>query len=168
MEGGGGRRGEGEGLGVLLGGINYIILMKGASVEDYSLLSVIGRGTYAKVLLVRSKQDKQVYAMKVLKKKYILEKNQEKNIMNEKAILASLSHPFLVRLKECFQDDRKLYFVLEYCPGGELFGLLSLKDRLSEEQYPTSHSDASSTQRRSSWPSTPCISVASSTASTSS
>jgi serum/glucocorticoid-regulated kinase 2 len=43
---------------------------------------VIGRGTYAKVLLVRSKLDKQVYAMKVLKKKYIQEKNQEKNIMN--------------------------------------------------------------------------------------
>jgi serum/glucocorticoid-regulated kinase 2 len=73
--------------------------MKGGSVEDYSLLSVIGRGTYAKVLLVRSKQDKQVYAMKVLKKKYILEKNQEKNIMNEKEILASISHPFLVRLR---------------------------------------------------------------------
>jgi serine/threonine protein kinase len=74
-------------------------MMKGGSVEDYSLLSVIGRGTYAKVLLVRSKQDKQVYAMKVLKKKYILEKNQEKNIMNEKEILASISHPFLVRLR---------------------------------------------------------------------
>lgn len=72
--------------------------------EDYSLLSVIGRGTYAKVLLVRSKAEKQVYAMKVLKKKYILEKNQEKNIMNEKAILSTLTHPFLVKLKECFQD----------------------------------------------------------------
>jgi serine/threonine protein kinase len=49
---------------------------------------VIGKGTYAKVLLVRHKQDKQVYAMKVLKKKYILEKNQEKNIMTEKNILS--------------------------------------------------------------------------------
>ncbi len=73
---------------------------------------MIGRGTYAKVLLVRSKQDKQVYAMKVLKKKYIVEKNQEKNIMNEKSILSDLNHPFLVKLKECFQDEKKLYFVL--------------------------------------------------------
>jgi serine/threonine protein kinase len=73
---------------------------------------VIGRGTYAKVLLVRSKEDKQVYAMKVLKKKYIVEKNQEKNIMNEKSILSDLNHPFLVKLKECFQDEKKLYFVL--------------------------------------------------------
>ena len=46
--------------------------MKGASLEDYKALSVIGRGTYAKVLLVRNKNDKQVYALKVLKKKYIL------------------------------------------------------------------------------------------------
>lgn len=86
--------------------------MEGHSAEDYSALSVIGRGTYAKVLLVRSKHDKQVYAMKVLKKKYILEKNQEKNIMNEKSILASLDHPFLVKLRESFQDEKKLYFVL--------------------------------------------------------
>ena len=49
---------------------------------------MIGKGTYAKVLLVRNKEEKQVYAMKVLKKKYILEKNQEKNIMTEKNILS--------------------------------------------------------------------------------
>ena len=46
--------------------------MKAHTLDDYNRLSVIGKGTYAKVLLVRSKQDKQVYAMKVLKKKYIL------------------------------------------------------------------------------------------------
>ena len=108
--------------------------MKEHSVDDCLAISVIGRGTYAKVLLVRSKLDKQVYAMKILKKKYILQKNQEKNIMNQKNILCSLNHPFLVKLKESFQDEKKLYFVLQYCPGGELFGLLSLKDKLSEEQ----------------------------------
>ena len=95
---------------------------------------MIGRGTYAKVLLVRSKVDGQVYAMKVLKKKYILEKGQEKNIMTEKSILAELNHPFLVRLKHCFQDEKKLYFVLEYCPGGELYNLLAIKEKFSEEQ----------------------------------
>jgi serine/threonine protein kinase len=46
--------------------------MKTAGIENYKALSVIGKGTYAKVLLVRSLQDKQVYAMKVLKKKYII------------------------------------------------------------------------------------------------
>lgn len=61
--------------------------MKGHSIDDYTRISVIGKGTYAKVLLVRSKVDSQVYAMKMLKKKYIVEKNQEKNIMTEKNIL---------------------------------------------------------------------------------
>lgn len=78
--------------------------MNKGGLEDYKSLSVIGKGTYAKVLLVRSNSDKQVYAMKVLKKKYIVEKHQEKNIMTEKAILVELNHPFLVKLKECFQD----------------------------------------------------------------
>jgi atypical protein kinase C zeta type len=44
----------------------------GSCLKDFSLLSVIGKGTYAKVLLVRSKKDHQVYAMKSLKKKYII------------------------------------------------------------------------------------------------
>lgn len=41
--------------------------------------------------------------------------------MTEKRILAQFSHPFLVKMVSSFQDDKKLYFVLEYCPGGELF-----------------------------------------------
>jgi serine/threonine protein kinase len=53
----------------------------GTSIKDFTLISVIGKGTYAKVLLVRSKKDNQVYAMKSLKKKYIIEKNQCENIM---------------------------------------------------------------------------------------
>ncbi len=73
--------------------------MKKGGIEDYKRISVIGKGTYAKVLLVRSNLDKQVYAIKELKKKYIMEKHQEKNIMTEKAILSELNHPFLVKLK---------------------------------------------------------------------
>lgn len=69
--------------------------------------------------------------MKVLKKKYIIEKNQENHIMTEKQILAQFSHPFLVKMVSCFQDEKKLYFVLEYCPGGELFELLAAQDKLN-------------------------------------
>ena len=55
--------------------------------------------------------------------------------MTEKQILAEIEHPFLVKLFSAFQDEKKLYFVLEYCPGGELFSLLAMKDKLIEEQY---------------------------------
>ena len=108
--------------------------MNGPSIKDFSALSVIGKGTYAKVLLVRHLKDNQLYALKVLKKKYILEKNQEKHIMTEKEILAQIEHAFLVRMKMSFQDEKKLYFLLEYCPGGELFGLLAARDKLQEDQ----------------------------------
>lgn len=108
--------------------------MQKASVDDFTFNSVIGKGTYAKVCLVTRKKDSQLFALKILKKKYIIEKSQEQHIMTEKQILSDISHPFLVRLYSSFQDDKKLYFVLEYCPGGELFSLLAAKDKLSEDQ----------------------------------
>lgn len=96
----------------------FIIRMNSPSVDDFFMLSQIGKGTYAKVILVRYKVDNKLYALKMLKKKYIIEKNQEGHIMTEKAILAKIDHPFLIKLYWSFQDDKKLYFVLEYCPGG--------------------------------------------------
>ena len=88
-------------------------------------VSVIGRGAYAKVVLARYVNDNKLYAVKILKKQHILEKHQEKQILMEKEILAHIDHSFLVKLKMSFQDERKLYFVLEYCPGGELFTVLA-------------------------------------------
>lgn len=105
--------------------------MNNHSLDNYQRIKVIGKGTYAKVFLVINKLDNKVYALKVLKKKYILEKDQKDHIMTEKTILSNVEHPFLVQLKASFQDKEKLYFVLEYCPGGELFGLLALKDVLN-------------------------------------
>lgn len=94
------------------------MMAKNVSVKNFETLAVIGKGTYAKVLLVRSRDDHHLYALKSLKKKFILEKNQERHIMTEKEILAGITHPFLVKMKLSFQDEQKLYFLLEYCPGG--------------------------------------------------
>ena len=54
--------------------------------------------------------------------------------MIERNILVEVDHPFIVKLFYSFQTDVKLFFALEYCPGGELFGLLAKKHRFSEEQ----------------------------------
>lgn len=89
-----------------------MIMQNGVSIEDFSLLSVIGKGTYAKVLLVKHVKTDVVYAMKVLKKKYIAEKKQEFHIQTEREILANIEHPFLMKLHYSFQDAKKLYFVL--------------------------------------------------------
>jgi len=55
-------------------------------------------------------------------------------IKNEREILIKLRHQFIVRLFYCFKNERKLFFALEYCPGGELFNILLKRRRLSENQ----------------------------------
>lgn len=87
-------------------------MQRDQSVDAYTFNSVIGKGTYAKVCLVTRKTDGELFAMKILKKKYIIEKNQEQHILTEKQILAGINHPFLVKMVSCFQDEKKLYFVL--------------------------------------------------------
>ena len=52
--------------------------------------------------------------------------------ITERNILISIEHPFIVKLHECFQNEKKLFFVLEYLSGGELFTILKKKSRLSE------------------------------------
>ena len=99
--------------------------------EQYTMLSVIGRGSYAKVVLVKKKDNGKLYALKSMKKKYIEKKKQEGRVLVEKEILANIKHPFLVNMSASFQNEQKLFLVLEYCPGGELFGLLSKRRRLT-------------------------------------
>lgn len=93
---------------------------------------MIGKGAYAKVVLVRKKSTGTLYALKSMKKKYIEKKQQSQRIMTERNILTEINHPFLIRIHASFQNESKLYLVLEYCPGGELFGLLKKRKRLSE------------------------------------
>ncbi|KAM8755333.1 serine/threonine-protein kinase Sgk2 isoform 1-T1 [Acanthopagrus schlegelii] len=100
---------------------------------DFDFLAVIGKGTFGKVLLAKLKADNKFYAVKVLQKKVILKKKEQKNIMAERnVLLKSLKHPFLVRLHYSFQTPEKLYFVLDYVNGGELFFHLQRERCFSE------------------------------------
>jgi len=87
------------------------------------LMKVIGKGSYGKVMLVRHKTEgeDQVYAMKMLRKENVIKRNQVEHTKTERNVLEAVSHPFIVTLHYAFQTPKKLYFVLEYCPGGELF-----------------------------------------------
>jgi serum/glucocorticoid-regulated kinase 2 len=105
------------------------------NLNSFYTISVIGKGSYAKVILVKKKDTGKYYAMKVLKKQNIEKKRQENHVKTERNILVGIDdNPYIVKLYYTFQNDKKLYFVLEYCPGGELFNLLQKKKRLSEEQ----------------------------------
>ncbi|TSP79469.1 Serine/threonine-protein kinase Sgk1 [Bagarius yarrelli] len=93
-----------------------------AKPSDFNFLKVIGKGSFGKVLLARHRGDDKFYAVKVLQKKAILKKKEEKHIMSERnVLLKNVKHPFLVGLHYSFQTADKLYFVLDYINGGELF-----------------------------------------------
>ena len=102
------------------------------SLEDFTLIRVIGKGSYGKVMLVRHKEDKKVYAMKMLRKEHVIKRNQVEFTRTERNVLGSVQHPFIVELVYAFQTPKKLYFILEFCPGGELFFHLSRAGRFSE------------------------------------
>ncbi|VDD96915.1 unnamed protein product [Enterobius vermicularis] len=96
-------------------------------------------GIYAKkmqkVYLVRHPADKKVYAMKVMGKEHIRRRNEVKHIMAERNVLIrNIEHPFLVSLHYSFQTKDKLYFVLDYLNGGELFFHLQKDRHFSESR----------------------------------
>ena len=74
------------------------------SLQNYHFISVVGKGTYAKVSLVRHLHTDALFALKSMKKKYIQQKHQVERIMMERDILVQIKHPFLIRIHSSFQD----------------------------------------------------------------
>ena len=92
-----------------------------AKPSDFEFLRVIGKGSFGKVLLARHKVELRHYAVKVLSKRLVMNRNEAKHIMSERnVLLKNLNHPFLVGLHYSFQTPDKLYFVLDYINGGEV------------------------------------------------
>ncbi len=82
--------------------------------EDFELLKVLGRGSFGKVMLVRKKDTGKIFAMKILKKKAIVERHQVDHTKAERKILEALQHPFLMTLRYAFQN--KVYnFCFCFC-----------------------------------------------------
>lgn len=102
--------------------------------EHFKILKVIGRGSFGKVYLVQKKDTSEYYAMKTLKKDVILRRNQKNNTQAERLILEKIRSPFIVRLHFAFQNPEKLYFVMDFLNGGELFYHLRREQRFSEER----------------------------------
>lgn len=93
-----------------------------AKPSDFVFLKVIGKGSFGKVLLAKHKVEDKFYAIKVLHKAAIRKRNEARHIMAERnVLLQNVKHPFLVGLHYSFQTSDKLYFVLDYVNGGELF-----------------------------------------------
>jgi serine/threonine protein kinase len=86
------------------------------------------------VFLVRDKSNSVLYAMKVLKKEHIIKKKQVEHTKTERSVLGYVHHPYIVGLHMAFQTADKLFFVLDYCSGGELFFELGKVGSFTEDR----------------------------------
>ncbi|OWF47178.1 protein kinase DC2-like [Mizuhopecten yessoensis] len=103
-------------------------------INSYDILTTIGTGTFGRVVLCRHKENKDYYALKVMKITEVIRLKQIEHVKNEKEILASVTHPFIVNMTWAYHDDRFLYMVLEYVPGGELFSYLRNHGRFNNDK----------------------------------
>ncbi|KAF1479670.1 cAMP-dependent protein kinase catalytic subunit PRKX, partial [Eudyptula minor novaehollandiae] len=83
-----------------------------------------GTGTFGRVHLVKEKMAKRYFALKVMSIPDVIRLKQEQHVHNEKSVLKEVNHPFLIRLFWTNHDERFLYMLMEYVPGGELFSYL--------------------------------------------
>ncbi|KAG1714895.1 Ribosomal protein S6 kinase alpha-2 [Nymphon striatum] len=106
-----------------------------ADPSQFELLKVLGQGSFGKVFLVRKIYGTDIgtlYAMKVLRKATLKVRDRLRTKM-ERNILAEVSHPFVVRLHYAFQTEGKLYLILDFLRGGDLFTRLSKEVMFTEE-----------------------------------
>lgn len=102
--------------------------------EDFEPLRCLGKGAYGTVILVKQRVSGRLYAQKQLKKaSLVLHKKLVEQTRTERQVLESVNrHPFVVKLFYAFQDQEKLYLILEYGMGGELFTHLNAEKMFTE------------------------------------
>ncbi|XP_077835775.1 protein kinase C zeta type isoform X3 [Macaca mulatta] len=125
---------DSEDLKPVIDGMDGIKISQGLGLQDFDLIRVIGRGSYAKVLLVRLKKNDQIYAMKVVKKELVHDDEDIDWVQTEKHVFEQASsNPFLVGLHSCFQTTSRLFLVIEYVNGGDLMFHMQRQRKLPEE-----------------------------------
>lgn len=104
------------------------------TMEDFDFLKVLGKGTFGKVILCKEKRTRKLYAIKILKKEVIIQKDEVAHTLTENRVLQRCKHPFLTQLKYSFQTPYHLCFVMEFANGGELFFHLQQNRLFSESR----------------------------------
>ncbi|KAA6354673.1 MAG: putative Aurora kinase, partial [Streblomastix strix] len=104
------------------------------SINDFEIGYLLGQGKYGNVYLVREKTTKFPCALKVLNKNQLLKERCERQIRREIEILMHLKHQNVVRFYNYFMDDKRIYLIIEYTIGGELYKVLQKQGRFTEQQ----------------------------------
>ena len=102
---------------------------------DLEHVAVLGSGTFGRVSLVQDPSNSKLYALKAMLKSEIVAHKQQNNVLNEKNVMMCCNHPFIIRLYATFKDERKLYMLLEFVQGGELFAIIHTAKRDGENYF---------------------------------
>ncbi|KAJ3200689.1 spindle assembly checkpoint kinase, partial [Entophlyctis luteolus] len=104
------------------------------SLQDFDVGRALGKGKFGRVYLAREKSSGYVVALKILFKNELIENKVEKQLRREIEIQSHLRHPNILRLYGYFYDAKRVYLILEYAAGGEVYKCLRKITRFSEEQ----------------------------------
>ena len=104
-----------------------------SKLEDFVIKQMLGKGAFGKVFLVQNSKTGLFYAMKAIRKDVVLEQDFFDSLKLEKDILYSVDHPFIVSMDYVYQNDFRIYFLMKFIKGGELYRHLSKQKRFSEE-----------------------------------
>ena len=102
--------------------------------EDFKIIKLIDKGSFGKVFHVVNTKDDKEYAMKRINKDILIEKGQIVNTKTEKDILFQARNPFILTMDYVFQNELRIYFLLEYVRGGNIFDHLVIHKRFQEHQ----------------------------------
>jgi serine/threonine kinase 38 len=106
----------------------------GPQISDFEMLTIIGRGAFGEVRLVRKRDTGKIYAMKKLRKVDMVKKDQVAHVIAERDVLSQTRHDRVVKLYFSFQDVGYLYLIMEYLQGGDIMTLLMRRDVLTEAE----------------------------------
>lgn len=101
--------------------------------ESFTILRVLGSGSFGKVFLAQKKDDNRIFAMKVLKKKDLIFKKHLRYALTETNILKKCKHPFILRIHYSFQTPKHFYLVIDYCPRGDISKELTKSNFFKED-----------------------------------
>lgn len=104
------------------------------SLEDFTIIKLLGRGSFGKVQLVKQNENGKLYAMKSMHKKLLEGKDQIQATILERNILLQLKHPFITRARYSFQSEKKVFLVLDYVSGGDLHRRIREEDYFNEDR----------------------------------
>eukprot|EP00041_Stephanoeca_diplocostata_P015199 m.288505 g.288505 ORF g.288505 m.288505 type:complete len:525 (+) comp19961_c0_seq3:216-1790(+) len=102
-------------------------------INDFDCMKTIGRGAFGEVKLVQKKDTGQIFAMKILRKADMLEKEQVAHVKAERDVLVEADNTWVVRMYYSFQDNQNLYLVMEFLAGGDMMTMLIRYDTFDEE-----------------------------------